>query len=248
MKAIILAAGYATRMYPLTLNKPKALLPLGNRLVIDYIVAQINRLSAVDTLYVVTNQKFFTQFESWKKAAVSELPIEILNDGSDCEDNRLGAIGDIHFTIREKEIDDDVCIIAGDNYFTFDLREQYDCFKSTGCDTVCAGRIASREQLKQFAVAVLDADSRIVSLIEKPQEPPSDIAVYASYFYRRDTVPMFSQYLNEGHMPDAPGYFVQWLHKVKDVRAYIMNGESYDIGTIETYDTVNKMLKDKNQT
>ncbi|MDR1664692.1 MAG: nucleotidyltransferase family protein [Clostridiales bacterium] len=245
MKAIILVAGYATRMYPLTLDRPKALLPLNGKPVINYIVEQIHRLPGVETIYVVSNNKFFAHFDAWQKETASAIPIEVLNDGTNNENDRRGAIGDISFTLSEKKIDDDVFIVAGDNYFTYDLREQYDLFRNTGCDTICAARLDDRERLKAFAVAVLREDGRVMELIEKPEDPPSDIAIYASYFYNKSTLPLFERYLSDGNMPDAPGYFVQWLHKIKDVRAYIMNGECYDIGTIAEYEAVGKMLTDK---
>ncbi|MCL2708517.1 MAG: sugar phosphate nucleotidyltransferase, partial [Defluviitaleaceae bacterium] len=229
----------------LTLDRPKALLPLGGRPVIDYIVDQICLLPNVDAVYAVTNAKFYGHFTKWAAVSGFRLPIEILNDGTDSEQNRRGAIGDIIFTVDSMKIDDDLYIVAGDNYFTFDLREQYDFFRTGGCDTVCAGRIGDVKQLRQFAVATLDDSSRVLSLVEKPDDPPSDIGIYASYFYRRDTIPLIRRYLSEGNVPDAPGYFVEWLHKRKEVRAYVMNGECHDIGTIEKYDEINDLLNRK---
>jgi glucose-1-phosphate thymidylyltransferase len=242
MKAIILVAGYATRMYPLTLNQPKALLSLGGKPVIDYIVEQIERLEVVDHIYVVSNHKFYEPFLTWCSQSKSAVPIDVLDDGTDTNENRRGAIGDILYTLREKNIDDDIFVVAGDNYFTYDLREQYGLFISSGCDTVCAARLADREKLKSFAVAILDENNRVIDLVEKPKEPPSDIAVYATYFDTRETLPLFERYIREGNNTDQPGYFAQWLHKINEVRAYIMNGENHDIGTIEEYEAVNAQL------
>jgi len=240
MKAIILLAGYATRMYPLTENQPKALLPLKGKPVIDYILDQINRLPDVTTVYAVTNSRFYTHFCDWAKTAPTSIPIEVLDDGTTNNDNRRGAIGDIVFTITEKSIDEDIFIIAGDNYFTFDLREQYDFFKQKGCDTIAAKEINDIEQLKAFAVAELDPSGKVLGLEEKPAQPKSNTAIFASYFYRKDTLPLFHEYLSQGNPPDAPGYFPQWLHKIRDVYAYTMNGDCYDIGTIEMYEEMNK--------
>ena len=240
MKAIILLAGYATRMYPLTENRPKALLPLKGKPVIDYIVEQISRIPAIDKIYAVTNSKFYTHFVEWAKTAPTTLPIEVLDDGTTSNDNRLGAVGDTFFTIREKAIDEDVFVICGDNYFTYDLREQYDFFIDKGADTLAAKEINDIETLKAFAVAKLDANGKVLALVEKPQAPESNIGVFGSYFYRRDTLPLFERYLAEGNPPDAPGNFPQWLHKIKDVYAYVMNGFCYDIGTIEVYEEMNK--------
>ena len=242
MKAIILAAGYATRMYPLTLTQPKALLPLGGRPIVDYIVDQINTLPDVNEIILVTNHKFSIQFEAWAKTVKSDIPIFLLNDGSINEDDRLGAIGDIDFTLKVKNIDEDVVVIAGDNFMTYPLLEQYQLFKNKQADVICAHKIADLGLLTKFAVAVLDDDNKVLSLIEKPSVPPSDIAIFATYFYQADTLPLLTQYIQEGQNPDAPGYFPQWLHKKKDIYAYIMNGECHDIGTIEAYEAMQKKL------
>jgi len=239
MKAIILLAGYATRMFPITKDQPKALLPLKGKPVIDYIIDQINRIPAIDTIYAVTNSKFYSHFVEWAKAAPTATTIEVLDDGTTTNDNRLGAVGDIYFTIQEKAIDDDIFVIAGDNYFTFDLKEQYEFFAKKG-DTLAAKEIDDIEMLRAFAVAELDALGKVLSLEEKPQNPKSNTAIFASYFYKKSTIPMFKRYFDEGNPPDAPGYFPEWLHKISDVYAYVMNGECYDIGTIAMYEAMNK--------
>jgi len=239
MKAIILLAGYATRMYPLTENQPKALLPLRGKAVIDYIIEQINRIPDIDTIYAITNSKFYTHFCDWAKTAPTAIPIEVLDDGTSTPETRLGAVGDVYFTITEKSIDDELFIVAGDNYFTYDLKEQYDLFRKTGCDTIAGKELNDIEMLKAFAVAKLDPDGKVLDLIEKPPEPQSNIAIYATYFYRQDTVKLFKQYLDEGNNADLIGAFPQWLHKIRDVYAYKMNGDCYDIGTIKMYEEMN---------
>jgi glucose-1-phosphate thymidylyltransferase len=258
MKAILLVAGYATRMFPLTENQPKALLPLRGKPVLDYIMEQIYRLPSVDHIYVVS---FFPHFSEWAEgwrggdkpanaraaaatppngaAFLPVIPIKVLNDGTTANETRRGAIGDIQFTLEAGRVDDDIFVIAGDNYFTYNLREQYDAFRQTGCDTVCGKALNDREMLRAFAVAKLDDKGKVLELVEKPAEPASNIAVYASYFYRRDTLPLFKEYLAAGENPDPPGAFVQWLHTRKDVYAYKMNGECYDIGTITMYNALN---------
>jgi glucose-1-phosphate thymidylyltransferase len=240
MKAIILAAGYATRMYPLTLDRPKALLPLRGKAVIDYIVEQLNELPAIDHIYVVTNHKFYEHFTKWRDTNVTGVPITVFNDGTTTNDNRLGGIGDMEFAIGKAGIDDDIVVIAGDNYSTYDLKKQYDFFMEKNSDTITAGQIDDVNTLRGFAVAVLDDDGKVLSLVEKPQEPPSNTAIYATYFYKRETLALIKQYLDEGNNPDAPGYFPQWLHERKDIYAYIMDGECYDIGTIEVYEEMNR--------
>ena len=238
MKAIILAAGYATRMYPLTLTQPKALLKIKGRPIIDYIVDQINTVPEVNEIIVVSNSKFYGHFDEWVKTVKSGCPVSLLDDGSICEDDRLGAIGDISFALMIKNIAEDIVVIAGDNYMTYPLLEQYQLFKEKNSDVVCAQKLEDKEAIKSFAVATVDENSKIIDLEEKPKEPKSDLAVFATYFYQKETLPLFMDYVNEGQPFDAPGYFVQWLYKKKDVYTYIMNGECYDIGTIAAYEAM----------
>ncbi|MCL2665894.1 MAG: nucleotidyltransferase family protein [Defluviitaleaceae bacterium] len=243
MKAIILAAGYATRMFPLTENTPKALLPFGGRCVIDYIIDQLINLPAVNEIIVVTNDKYYGAFLKWAEAANSSIPIKLLNDGSTSNSDRLGAIGDIQFAVDKIKIDSDVLIIAADNYFTFNLKDMYDAFIKTNCDLLCAKHIEDKELLKGFAVAETDENNKILTLVEKPQDPQSNTALFAVYFYKKETVPMFKKYLDDGNPFDAPGYFPQWLHKIKNIYAWFTDGECYDIGTIAAYNELNKKME-----
>jgi len=240
MKAIILAAGYATRMYPLTQNTPKPLLPLRGKAVIDYIIEQINHLPDVDEIFVVTNSKYYPHFCEWAKTAPNKPSIEVLDDGTTSNKDRRGAVGDVFFTVTERSIDDELVVIAGDNYFTYELREQYDVFRKTGRDTLAGKEFYDEEKIKAFAVALLDPNGKVLDLEEKPQKPKSNLAIYATYFFRKDTVPLFKKYLEEGNNPDLIGAFPQWLYKFRDVYAYKMNGECYDIGTIEMYEEMNR--------
>lgn len=239
MKAIILAAGYATRLYPLTLDRPKALLPVAGKPIIDYIMDELETVDCIDTVYVVTNHKFSAHYYDWAKMYTGPKILKVLDDGTTDEDNRLGAIGDIHFVIDRENINEELMIIAGDNLFTFKLRDYYDFYLKTGGDCVCAKKVEDINEIKQLAVAVVDSDGKILELIEKPQDPPSDIGVYAAYIYTKDTAGLFEVYLSEGNKPDAPGYFVQWLYKKKDVFVYVMDGECYDVGTPKSYEEVN---------
>lgn len=241
MKAIILVAGYATRLYPLTIDKPKALLPVQGKPIINYIIEQIDTVPMIDGIYVVSNHKFADQFNEWADGMKSNGAIKVIDDGTTDEDNRRGAIGDIFFTLERENVAEDICVIAGDNLFTFPLLNYYRFFEGRKADCVCVKTLSETNMLKQFAVAVLDQDGKILHLEEKPQNPQSNIAVYASYFYQKETLPLFRQYLEEGNNPDQPGHFPQWLYTRKDVYAYLMEGECYDIGTPEMYEDVQKI-------
>ncbi|MCL2566334.1 MAG: sugar phosphate nucleotidyltransferase [Defluviitaleaceae bacterium] len=234
MKAIILAAGYAQRLYPLTKDKSKALLPIAGKPIIGHIVNSLREISAIDKIFVITNDRFYKDFNNWKILEKLE-NVEILSDGTTDNDNRLGAIGDIDFVIREKNIDEDLLIIAGDSFAIFPLKEFYDFHIKTGHDCVCVDEVDDFELLKGFATAFLDERGIIKELVEKAPEPKSNLGVYAIYIYKKDTVRMFSEYLACGNPPDAPGYFLQWLHKIKEVYAYKIQGEIIDIGTLESY-------------
>jgi len=233
MKAIILAAGYAQRLYPLTKDKSKALLHIAGKPIISHIVSSLSEIDVIDKIFVVTNQKFYEDFAKWKELKKLE-NVEIINDGTTDNDTRLGAIGDIDFVIREKNIDDDILIIAGDNFFTFDLADFYEFYRKAGHDCVCADITHDIELLKGFATAFTNEYGVITELVEKAPEPKSDLAIYAIYIYTKETVSLFEEYLNLKNSPDAPGYFLQWLHKIKDVYAYKIQGEIVDIGTFES--------------
>ena len=234
MKAIILAAGYATRLYPLTENKSKALLSIGGKTIIGHIVASLQKIEEIDKVYVISNSRFYGDFVQWKNENALE-NVEVLDDGTDSDENKLGAIGDIDFVIRNKKIDDDLFIIAGDSFFTFELKEFHKYYKEVRRDCVCAEKLEDLDLLRRFAVAEVDSYDRIINLVEKPSEPQSDLGIYASYIYTKDTVKLFENYLADGNKADAPGYFLQWLYDKKDVYVYRINGEFLDIGTPESY-------------
>ncbi len=238
MKAIILAAGYATRLYPLTINTPKALLPIGKKPIIDYIVEQIDTIAEVDELYVVTNSRFAKHFTQWAEASQSRLPITVLDDGTTDDSNKRGAIGDISFVIEEMQVDDDLMIIAGDNFFTYSLQDYVDFFRQKDRDCVCVKVWEDESTLSQFGIALLDEKGMVLDIEEKPAKPKSNTAVFAAYLYKKETVPMFKEYLDAGNKPDAPGNFPAWLYKQKEVYAYTFEGECYDIGTPESYHEV----------
>lgn len=244
MKAIILAAGYATRLYPLTINRPKALLPINKKPIIDYIVEELNTIEELDEIYVVTNSRFAENFSDWAKDAPSRVPIFVLDDGTTSDENKKGAVGDMGFVIEQKGIDDELLVIAGDNFFTYSLRDYVDYYRKKGHDCVCVKKWPNEAELSKFGIALLDADGKVLDIEEKPQHPKSNTVVFATYLYRRETVPMIREYLAAGNNPDAPGNFPAWLYKRKDVYAYTFSGECYDIGTPESYREVCRMYEE----
>lgn len=221
MKAIVLAAGYAMRLYPLTKDRPKALLPIGGRAMMDYLVDEIAGIPEIDEICIVSNHRFVGQFERWALSAEKRYPgkrLRVLDDGTDSNETRLGAIGDVAFALDEMKIDDDLLVAASDNFFTFPLTDFVADFRGHGRDLLLGSHIGLTDERKRFAIATLDENRRVTSLVEKPENPQSDIAIFALYLYRRDTLPLIRQYLREGNDPDAPGHFPEWIYPDRDVR------------------------------
>lgn len=246
MKCILLCAGYATRLFPLTENFPKALLEVGGQTILDYILKGVNEVKEVDQIYVITNDRYYNHFLSWKEEKNNIIPIEVINDYTKSNDDRLGAIGDIWYTISQKNIDDDLLIIAGDNLFNYSLADAVDYFKDIKNAVVCSKPSDDKEFLKSVAIAKLDDNNKIIELIEKPENPESNIVVYATYLYPKNVIPLIKQYLDEGNKPDAPGYFLQYLYKIQDVYAYNFNGNCFDVGTHESLKLANDLYNKNN--
>lgn len=242
MKAIILLAGYATRLYPLTKNMPKALLEVKGKTILDYIVDELETIDEINEVVLITNEKFTPNFTEWAETAMKSRSKKytVVNDETTDDTNKLGAVKDIWFAIDKLKIDEDIVVIAGDNLFTYDFKESFDIFMKNRKDLILAKRLTSMSDLKRMAVGILDENGLITDMEEKPQEPKSDIAFFATYFYLRETLPLITQYLNEGNPPDAPGNFPSWLYKRKPVMAHLFDGECYDIGTFDSYEDVQK--------
>lgn len=242
MKCILLCAGYATRLFPLTENFPKALLKVGEKSILDYIVTEVNNIDQVDEIYLITNAKYTPHFEKWAEEKNNIKNIKVINDQTYSNDDRLGAIGDIMYTLDKEKIDDDVLIIAGDNLFTFDLRGFVKYFEEKKSPVICVKPEEDREQLKRFGIVELDENMKLTGFEEKPANPKSNYVSYAEYIYPRETLPLFKTYIEEGNLSDNSGEFVAFLHKRVDTYAYQFEGECYDIGTHDSLAQVNEIF------
>lgn len=242
MKAVILAAGYATRLWPLTKDRPKALLPIGRKLMLDYLADEMETIPELDEAWIVTNHRFAGQFEDWVRARGGRVRYSVVDDGTEDNEHRLGALGDLQFVIDLSGIDDDLLVAASDNLFCFSLNDMAELFRTYREDTILARRMTDPEYLRRVAVAELDAAGHVCALEEKPVEPKGELGVFAVYLYRRETLPMLKQYLEEGNVPDSPGNFPAWLYQRRPVRCFVTDHEIEDIGTIESYyDVVRRM-------
>lgn len=246
MKALILAAGYATRLYPLTKDRPKALLPIADKPIIEYICEELVTLPDVNEIIVVSNHRFADHFTRWQERAkkLYSLPVTVVDDFTTSDADKLGAVGDINFVIERLGVDEDLLVIAGDNLFTYHLIDAWRVFREFDQDLILAQEIDSLGDLKRFAVAQIDENDLVIDLEEKPEQPKSNLAVYATYFYKRDTLPLIRTYLDQGGDPDAPGNFPAWLYKRKPLRLYKFTGECFDIGTPESYEQVERYVRE----
>jgi glucose-1-phosphate thymidylyltransferase len=232
VKAVVLAAGYATRLQPLTESKSKMLLPLAGRPMLDYLVDRIEAVPDVEEIHLVTNARFAPDFEHWAAArSGARVPIRVHDDGTTSNDDRLGAIGDLQFTIDQAALDDDLLIVAGDNLFDFDLRDLIEFWRAKDDgSTIAVREIDDRELLRQYSVIEVDEKGRVVSLVEKPDEPVGTLAGVAIYVLRREHVALVRRYLDEGNVPDQPGRLFVWLYPRVPVYAYRFPGDWLDIG------------------
>ena len=233
MKALILAAGYATRLYPLTLDRPKALLPVGGKPMLDHLMEQLERVEGLDEVYVVTNSKFAEAFREWA-AARSGLPLRIIDDGTVDDDSKLGAIGDLDLTIREAEVDDDLIVLAGDNLFSESIAPFAVFALGKGGPALGVYDVGDLDTIRRYSVIELDDDDRVTRLEEKPERPRSTLAGIALYFYPRSALRYVRQYLEEGNNPDQPGRLVQWLYPRTAVYGWRVPGRWFDVGSKET--------------
>lgn len=244
MKCILLCAGYATRLFPLTENFPKALLEIEEgKPLLDYILEEVNTIEEIDEIYCITNNRYFPHFKKWQESKSNKKKITVINDQTNSNDDRLGAIGDIKYTIDQMKVDDDLLIIAGDNLFNYALKDVVTYYQTKKSPVVCGKEISDRELLKRFAVATVDKDNKLIELVEKPEEPKSNIAVYATYLYPRKVIPMIETYLKEGNKKDAPGYLVEYLYKRTPVYVYSFQGDCFDVGTHESLKEVRELYR-----
>jgi glucose-1-phosphate thymidylyltransferase len=232
MKALILAAGYATRLYPLTLETPKHLLEVGGKPMVEWVLDRLDPLDGLDDVYLVTNAKFAPAFEKWASTRDGR-SVKVIDDGTTSEDDRLGAIGDIGLVLDSEEVDDDLVVVAGDNLFTGSI----DGFVALGRQheqpVLAVTDVGDPELMPQFNTVETDADGRITYFEEKPAQAKSTLAGIALYWYPRQTLALIHTYLAETDNPDQPGRLIEWLYTRVPVYVWELPGEWYDIGTPE---------------
>ena len=245
MKVIILAAGYATRLYPLTQTRPKPLLPVAGKPMIDYVLDNLSTIEGIERVYVVTNAKFAGQFQEWANArerTEPRLAFTIVNDGSTDDTNKLGAIGDLHFVLDRERVEDDLIVVAGDNLFSHPLTDFGRYCREKQAPVLAVYDVGNLDEIRKYNAITIDGDRRITFFEEKPQHPSSTITGIALYYYPRPTLPLIRQYVAEGNNPDQPGRLVQWLYPRTPFYTWSVPGLWYDIGSKETFEEANKIF------
>lgn len=247
MKAIVLAAGYATRLYPLTKDTPKPLLEVSGRPMIEHIMDKIEALASVDEVIVVTNERFNRQFLEWRDSFdTTRLSVTVINDHTVSNEDRRGAIGDIQYCIEQCAIDDDLLVIGGDNLFSFSLEALEKAFLSFQTPTIALYDVGDLDLVKKYSVVSVADSGQVLSFIEKPADPDSTLVSICIYLYPRDFLGEIGAYLAKGEPKDAPGNLVSYLVRERyDIRAVSYDGAWFDIGSFASLEQADHYFGEK---
>jgi len=245
INAIVLAAGYATRLYPITVNFPKPLLTVARKEIMTRLIEKIEETN-IDEISIITNARFYSIFESWKGNQNSRIPIHIINDLTTSNETRLGAVGDLNYAINKGSIDDDLLVIPGDNIFDFSFNTLIEFFIQKQAPVIAVSDMKNKDAIKKrYSSVVLDGKGKVISFEEKPENPKSTLTCPAFFILPRDHLELVSEYLYQGHNPDAPGHFLQWLCSAMPVYGLLLQEKRYDIGNIESYNEANKLFEER---
>jgi glucose-1-phosphate thymidylyltransferase len=249
MKLIILGAGYATRLYPLTLNQPKPLLEVAGKPMMEHVLDNLAGVPEIDGVIIVTNAKFVGHFERWARdyraSRQSARDFITVNDGSTDDSNKLGAIGDLNLVLTREQIDDDVIVVAGDNLFSERLEGFAEFARERDAPVLAVYDVGSLEEIKKYNSIETDADGRITFFEEKPAEPKSTLTGIALYYYPKSSLPLIAQYVAEGNNPDQPGRLVQWMYPRTPFYTWRVPGLWYDIGSKAMLEEANRIFSKK---
>jgi glucose-1-phosphate thymidylyltransferase len=262
LKVIILCAGYATRLYPLTENMPKPLLPVGNKPILEWILERVQKVQGVGAVYLVSNQKFAGHFETWAASISGEprqllndekgraikakypWPVEVVNDRTTSNETRLGAIGDLAYVIRTKKVDPcDLLVIAGDNFFDFDLASFVDFgTRKRPHGAIAVYDVGDNGLAKRYGLVRTDIEGKILEFQEKPPQPMTTLASSGIYWLPEETWSLLDRYITSGHNTDQPGHYMRWLAETAGLFAFSLKGKWLDIGDLDSYQKANAIV------
>lgn len=241
MKCLILAAGYATRLYPLTKNFPKPLLTVGDKTILDWLIDDIDTSGHVDEYVVISNHKFAHHFENWSKTKGHK--ITVVDDGTGSNETRLGAVKDIQFAIDKLALDDDMLVIAGDNLLDFSLTKFVEYAKEKNSSCIMRYYEPDDKQLLKSGVVTIDGEDKILEMTEKSPTPATHWCCPPFYYYTKEDTKLVQKGIDNGCGTDAPGSYIAWLCTQTTVHAMEMPGRRYDIGNLESYEKVKAEYK-----
>ena len=240
MNAVILAGGYARRMWPLTRNRPKHLLPVAGRPMLDYVMSSLESVLALDEIFISTNMRFKNQFKEYMGGLHVAKRIRLFVEDTRSEEEKLGSVGALGYLIRENNLDDDLLVIGGDNIFSFKMADFIEYFYMKKANTIALYDIGSKEKARLYGVVHIDGECRIIDFHEKPSDPQSTLVSTACYAFTRKGVRNVLRYLEEENDPDKMGHFIEWLCRNDDVYGFVFKGIWFDIGSIDSYEAANK--------
>jgi glucose-1-phosphate thymidylyltransferase len=240
MICVVLAAGYATRLYPLTENFPKPLLEVKGKPVLSWLLDDVDTITGISEYVVITNHKFLPHFQVWKEQCGLSHPVTLLDDGSTDNENRLGAVKDIVFALEQRALDDDLLVLAGDNVLEFSFKDFVSFYASVQTTCIMRHWEPRVERLRRTGVVTIDDHSLVLEMEEKPKDPKSNWAVPPFYIYRKADLPNIQKAIESGCNTDAPGSFIAYLSSQTSVHAFEMPGKRYDIGNLESYEQVKR--------
>jgi len=242
MKAILTCAGYASRLWPLTKDTPKPLLEVKNKPIAEHIIEKIVEIPEVDGIYIVTNEKFYSNFEKWLQGKSFKIPVKVLNDRTTNNDDRLGQVGDIQFVIEKENISDDLLIIAGDNLFNFSLIPAHDKFKSNSSIVNPLWESKSYKAARESGSVVLNDDGSFAEFMEKAPAPKSTLLSLGIYFFPKQKLSLIKKYIDEKNNADKMGFFLTWLMQHEQVFGHVYFEKWFDIGWIEALEEARRQF------
>ena len=246
MKVVILAAGYAVRLRPLTLTMSKSLLPIAKKKIIDRILDKIDALKRpVDSVSIVTNAKFFDTFNDWLQKSKYKNKVSLINDGTTTNETRLGAIRDMEMVIEAEKISDDMLVVAGDNLFDFDLNKFISFAEVHDGVSIACYDIRSLDNAKNYGVVRIDPDNKVVDFKEKPEKPDSTLISTGIYYFPKKKIKLIEEYVKMQDKLDAPGYYIGWLSGADKVYGFSFLEDFYDIENIESYNKADREYSEK---